>query len=223
MNIILNASIGPDGNPNGIIDAPKSALFYKSGSFYSINYSGSDSPNWDRVYFQSFRNSKYYLTDRDIGLTDAATGSFLYLKTTNSKNLNGWLLLGNKQPFIKALPTATPTQTLTPSLTPTLTYTITPTITVSRTPTQTPSLTATPTPTVSRTPRPTRTATPTATPTLTLTITPTLTSTPTSTITPTRTITPAITPTLTSTPTLTPTPVYYVALARAPGGVFNFP
>ena len=207
MNIILNASIGPDGNPNGIIDAPKAALFYKIGNVYSINYSGSNSPNWDIVYFQSFRNSKYYLTDEDIGLTVTDTGSFLYLKTTNSKNLNGWLFLGNKRPFISAPPKATPTQTLTPSLTPTITYTVTPTVTVSRTPTQTPSLTASPTPTVSRTPRPTRTVTPTATPTLTLTITPTLTSTPTSTITPTRTITP--TPTPTRTPTPTPTPTYY--------------
>ena len=92
MDIILKASLDSKGNPNGVIDAPKAALFYKTGSFYKINYSGSNSTNWEQVYINSLGISSFAVTLEDIRVQTVETGSFLYLKTTNIGNLYGWVL-----------------------------------------------------------------------------------------------------------------------------------
>jgi hypothetical protein len=178
MSIIIKNTIGIYGDPNNILDGPKGSQFYKTGSFYKINYSGSVASGWENVYFQKFGIPTYAITSEDASLNQTATGSFLYLKTTKIGNKNGWKLLANKSPTIRVDYTPTPTPTATPTATPTLTPTPTPTVepTLTSTPTPTPTPTSTPTPT--RTPRPTRppptpTATPTPTPTSTPTPTPT--------------------------------------------------
>lgn len=146
MDIILTTSVGPNGDPNGAIDAPKSALFYKSGSFYKINYSGSSSHNWQNVYLKNMSIPSYARTSEDVNLQASNTGSFLYLKTTNGGNSNGWILLSNKRPTIYVTPA--PTSTPTPTPTPTSNPTETPTPTSIYTPTPTPpASTSTPTPT----------------------------------------------------------------------------
>lgn len=93
MSLIFDESIPPTGNPEGILDGPNGTQFYKTGSFYSINYTGS----WENVYFQQYKLGGYYLTNEDIAIMTVATGSFLYVKTTNVGNLNGWVLLSNKR------------------------------------------------------------------------------------------------------------------------------
>ena len=100
MSIIVYSNPVTDGNPNGAIDAPKGAQFYKTGSFYKINYSGSLASGWQNVNFVPFNVSGYYLTDEDIKLLNPDTGSFLYVKTTAMGSKTGWTLLSNKSPFV---------------------------------------------------------------------------------------------------------------------------
>ena len=88
-----------NGNPNGVIDAPKGSLFFKKGSFYKINYSGSNSTDWKNLYFQPYNIPSYFLTDDDVQLIIPDTGSYLYNKTTESGIFTGWVFLSNKSPF----------------------------------------------------------------------------------------------------------------------------
>lgn len=162
MDVIFYSSPAYDGNPDGIIDAPKGAQFYKSGSFYKINYSGSVSPNWQNVRFIAISSPAYVLSPQDEIVTQYSTGSYLYVKSTNKGTTKGWTLLAeNVNAFVRIPLTPTPTTTLTPTPTPTVTYTPIPsvsvTLTPTKTPTPTPSITSTgaPLPTVTRTPYPT--------------------------------------------------------------------
>lgn len=100
MSIIVINTAGYFGDPNNVLDGPKGSQFYKTGSFYKINYSGSLASGWQNVNFVPFNVSGYYLTDEDIKLTNPDTGSFLYVKTTKVGNKNGWKLLSNKSPFV---------------------------------------------------------------------------------------------------------------------------
>lgn len=196
MSIIIKNTVGFYGDPNNVLDGPKGSQFYKTGSFYKINYSGSLAAAWEDVYFQKFGIPTYSITSEDVSLNQTATGSFLYLKTTKIGNKSGWKLLSNKSPTIRTeiKPTPTPTSTATPmpTATPTSTSTSTPTPTVEPTPTSTPTPTPTSTPTPTRTPRPTRPP-------------------------------PTPTPTPTATPTPTPTPTEYIAFGAPPGGFESFP
>jgi len=238
MSIIIRNTAGYFGDPNNVLDGPKGSQFYKTGSFYKINYSGSVASGWEDVYFKQLGIPTYSITSEDLALNQINTGSFLYVKTTKIGNKNGWKLLSNKSPTIHVdyipdstpTPTNTPTPTATPTNTPSATSTPTPTATPTNTPsaTSTPTPTATPTNTPSATSTPTPTATPTNTPSATSTPTPTATptNTPSATSTPTPTATPTNTPSATSTPTptATPTPTYYYeAMRRAPGGFESFP
>jgi hypothetical protein len=212
MSLIFNTYIPSDGNPNGILDGPKNSLFYKSGSFYKINYDGVNSTTWQNVYFTEYKNSVYTLTEQDVSILTKLSGAFLYVKRTPKGNLKGWELLKKANVFIQVTPVLTPTPTPTSTPTPTPAGTSTPT----PTPTPTPTSTPTPTPTATSTPEPTcppRPPRPTPTPTATPTPTPTPTATPTP------------TPTPTATPTPTPTPTIYdvYAYTFAPGGSEEFP
>ena len=100
MDIIINGSLNSKGDPNGVVDAPKSSLFYKTGSFYKINYTGSYSTNWQNVFVRSFGIPNFAVTVEDLKIQAVETGSFFYVKTTNEGNLQGWVLLANKTPFI---------------------------------------------------------------------------------------------------------------------------
>ena len=212
MSIIIRNTVGYYGDPNNVLDGPKGSQFYKTGSLYKINYSGSVASGWENLYFQQLGIPTYAITSEDLSLDQTATGSFLYVKTTKIGNKNGWTLLANKSPLIRTSnsPTPTPTNTPTPTATPTPTPTATPTPTNTLAPTPTPTATPTPTPHSTCPERPLRpTPTPTATP------TPTPTSTPTATPTPTSTPTP--------TPTPTPTDYYDYVFAAPPGGFESFP
>jgi len=66
MSIIINRSLDAYGNPNGVIDAPKAALFYKTGSFYKINYSGSNSTNWEQVYVKTIGYPQFAISEQDL-------------------------------------------------------------------------------------------------------------------------------------------------------------
>ena len=202
MSIIIRNTAGYFGDPNNVLDGPEGSQFHKTGSIYKINYSGSVASGWEDVYFKQLGIPTYAITSEDLALNQTDTGSFLYVKTTNIGNKNGWKLLSNKSPLIRTSNIPTPTPTATPTPTPTPTATPTPTPTATPTPTNTPTPTPTPTstPTPTRTPRPFR---PTPTPTSTPTPTPTATPTP--------------------TPTPTPTEYYYEAMRRAPGGFESFP
>ena len=197
MSIIIRNTIGYFGDPNNVLDGPKGSQFYKTGSLYKINYSGSVASGWENLYFQQLGIPTYSITSEDLSLNQISTGSFLYVKTTKIGNKNGWTLLSNKSPLIRTSNIPTPTPTNTPTPTPTNTPTPTPTNTLtSPTSTPTPTPTATPTPT----PHPTCPERP---------LRPTPTPTPTATPTPTPTATPTPTPTPTATPTPTPTNYYY--------------
>jgi hypothetical protein len=100
MSIIVYDNPSFDGDPNGSIDGPKGSQFYKTGSFYKINYSGSIPSGWQDVYFQPFNIQGYYLTNDDVKLINQSTGSFLYVKTTGTGSKTGWSLLSTKSPFI---------------------------------------------------------------------------------------------------------------------------
>ena len=211
-DIVIYDKPPANGNPNGVLDGPKGSLFFKKGTFYKINYSGSDSPDWRDLYFQPYNIPSYFLIDDDIQLVEKpSTGSYLYSKTTNIGVNTGWVLLSYKSPFFFPHPTATPTPTPTPTATPTATPTVTPTPTptVTPVPTDTPVPTSTPTPEPSVTPAPTSTPEPTGTPTPLPTSTPVPTATSTPTPEPTATPEPTQTPsgpTATPEPTATPTP-----------------
>lgn len=101
MSLYINRNPAPDGNPNGIIDAPLGALFYKTGSFYMLNASGSGVGTWEDVFFQPTSKPFIFRTEQDIVLLKKIqTGSFLYAKTTNSLYNTGWKFISNKSPFI---------------------------------------------------------------------------------------------------------------------------
>ena len=210
MSIIIRNTVGYYGDPNNVLDGPKGSQFYKTGSLYKINYSGSVASGWEDVYFQQLGIPTYSITSEDLSLNQISTGSFLYVKTTKIGNKNGWTLLSNKSLLIRTsnTPTPTPTNTPTPTATPTPTPTATPTPTNTLAPTPTPTATPTPTPHPTCPERPLR-PTPTPTPTATPTPTPTPTATP--------------TPTSTPTPTPTPTDYYYYVFAAPPGGFESFP
>ena len=194
--VVIKHIVPSDGNPEGLIEAPEGALFYKSNKIYKINYGGMGSSVWKNVTFSPFNKSPIFLTNEDLSEVPIPyTGSYVYEKSVEG-SAYGWKFLSNKG-MSYSKPKATPSITRTPTTTPTRTPTRTPALTPTRTPTRTP----TNTPTLSQTVTPTLTKTPTRTPTLTITTTPTLTVS--QTVTPTVTLNP--TPTLTVTPTNTPT------------------
>ncbi len=129
MSITYNAKIPADGNPDGIVDAPKGALFHKNGAFYKVNKSGSGATTWESVYFKAYSGPNYYLTDADMQLLLASTGSYLYTKNTIEGTPYGWAFLSNLSPnaprYANVAPSPTPTPTPTPA--PTATPTPTPT------------------------------------------------------------------------------------------------
>lgn len=102
MSLVLLSNLPPDGNPNGLIDGPKGTQFYKTGSFYKINYTGSVPSGWQDVVIQPFNIPGYYLTDEDIKLLNPEPNSFLYIKNTHSGTKIGWTLLATKSPFVKS-------------------------------------------------------------------------------------------------------------------------
>ena len=125
MSIIIRNTVGYYGDPNNVLDGPKGSQFYKTGSLYKINYSGSVASGWENLYFQQLGIPTYSITSEDLSLNQISTGSFLYVKTTKIGNKNGWTLLSNKSPLIRTsnIPTPTPTNTPTPTATPTPTPT----------------------------------------------------------------------------------------------------
>jgi hypothetical protein len=139
MSLIINKAPPPDGNPEGILNAPLNALFFKTGSFYKINNSGSDAIGWDDVYFSYFYGPFSMRTAQDIELLEnIELGTYLYVKTTEQVYNTGWKLLSKKSPFypqFSPTPTTTPTATVTP--------TVTATFVLTQTPTTSPSLTIT--------------------------------------------------------------------------------
>lgn len=206
MSVFINRAPPVSGDPNGVIYAPKDALFFKSGSFYKINYSGSYGNDWQNLFFKKSVYSKYFYTLLDTALIKKIdTGSYLYVKTTNELSNTGWKLVSNKSP-LQPFPTPTPSVTRTITPTPSVTKTATPTVTPTPTATPTVTPTATVTPTITPTKTSTQTPTPTRTPTKTPTLTPT--NTPTNTVTP--TLTPTLSPTNTVTPTVTSSPPWSV-------------
>jgi len=82
MSQYINRNPAPDGDPNGIIYAPNGALFFKTGSFYVLNTSGSSGGNWQDVFFQPTSKPFIFRTEQD-----------------NSYN-TGWKFVSNKTPFI---------------------------------------------------------------------------------------------------------------------------
>lgn len=100
MSVSFNFKIGYNGNPNGLLDGPKNTLFYKSGSFYNINYSGSVANGWQPAYFIPIGLPQYFITEADMLLSQGQTGSFLYVKTTDEGSKTGWKLLSNVGPLI---------------------------------------------------------------------------------------------------------------------------
>lgn len=101
MSQYINRNPTPDGDPNGIIYAPNGALFFKTGSFYVLNTSGSSGGNWQDVFFRPTSNPFIFRTEQDIALlTRIETGSFLYIKTTDNSYNTGWKFVSNKTPFI---------------------------------------------------------------------------------------------------------------------------
>jgi len=123
MSISYNHKIPADGNPEGIVDAPLGACFYKNGSFYKVNYSGSAAAGWVSAYFKSSTTPNYFLTSADIALLAMDTGSYLYTKTTPQGTPYGWTLISRAYMFNPQYlePTPTPTPTPPPS-TPYLQY-----------------------------------------------------------------------------------------------------
>lgn len=101
MSQYINRNPAPDGDPNGIVYAPEGALFFKTGSFYVINTSGSSVPNWQSVFFEPTSKPFIFRTEQDIRLLNQIeTGSFLYIKTTSNLYNTGWKFVSNKSPFI---------------------------------------------------------------------------------------------------------------------------
>lgn len=98
-SISYNNRIPSDGNPEGIVDAPKGALFHKTGSFYKVNHSGSVATGWVNVYFNPPQQARYFLTAADISLLSVDSGSWLYTKTTAQGTAYGWTLLSKETPF----------------------------------------------------------------------------------------------------------------------------
>jgi hypothetical protein len=220
-NVVVKGMIPSDGNPEGLVEAPKGALFHKSGSIYKVNYEGMDSANWRNIFFIPYDKARIFWTVEDVGrIPTPSTGSAVYEKEIDGGKL-GWRFLSDKGATYSIIPSVTPTPT--PTVTPTVTPTLTPTVTPTQTQTPTPTLSLTPTRSPAPTLTPTRT--PTRTPTVTPTVTPTISLTPTNT--PTPTLTPTVTPTKTVTPTPTRTPVVtpsgYFAMIPPPGGEETFP
>ena len=60
-DIVIYDKPPANGNPNGVLDGPKGSLFFKKGTFYKINYSGSNSPDWKDLYFQPYNIPSYFL------------------------------------------------------------------------------------------------------------------------------------------------------------------
>ena len=101
MNTITYiARIPPTGNPDGIIDAPSGALFFKDGPFYKVNYSGSIASGWAIAEFKAYTTPDYYLGADDVQLLTVDSGTALYTKTSISGTPYGWALLSNESPFI---------------------------------------------------------------------------------------------------------------------------
>ena len=101
MSIIVINTAGYFGDPNNVLDGPEGSQFYKTGSIYKINYSGSVASGWEDVYFQPLGIPTYAITSEDLSVGQTGTGSFLYVKTTKIGNKNGWTLLSNKSPFLQ--------------------------------------------------------------------------------------------------------------------------
>lgn len=99
MSITYSNKLPSNGSPEGIIDAPKGALFHKTGSFYKLNNSGSSAAGWVDVYFVPYSVPNYYLTAGDISLLTVDSGSWLYTKTTPQGTTYGWELLSRGTPF----------------------------------------------------------------------------------------------------------------------------
>jgi hypothetical protein len=99
--ITVRNRIPSDGNPDGIVYAPKNSLFYKSDEFYYISYSGSRSPSaWETVEFSPTTIPSLLKTTSDVELLSRVeTGSFLYVKTTAGTLSSGWELLTTKSLF----------------------------------------------------------------------------------------------------------------------------
>jgi hypothetical protein len=112
MDVIFYSSPAYDGNPNGIINAQKGTQFYKSGSFYKINYEGADPSSWQNVRFVAISYPKYLITTQDDAITQYSTGSYLYIKSTNKGSSLGWTLLAKDvNAFVHTTPTPTPSPT----------------------------------------------------------------------------------------------------------------
>lgn len=103
MSINLNVNIPADGDPEGLIDAPQGALFFKNNIFYKLNLSGSLANTWQDVNFQRNTIPSYYLTEKDVELLSCNTGSYLYVKTTVAGTPYGWEFLSNQSPFISTI------------------------------------------------------------------------------------------------------------------------
>lgn len=108
MSITYNASIPKDGNPEGIIDAPKGTWFHKTGSFYKQNNTGSFHSSWENVYFKPYSSPNYYLTAEDMPLLTVNTGSYLYVKNSVLGTRYGWAFVSYKTPFLSPQLAATP-------------------------------------------------------------------------------------------------------------------
>jgi hypothetical protein len=78
MSLYIKRNPPPDGNPNGIVYAPEGALFFKTGSFYRLKYSGSSqNGTWENVFFQPTTKNFVYRTVEDVELLSRTmTGSF---------------------------------------------------------------------------------------------------------------------------------------------------
>lgn len=102
MSLYIKRNPPPDGNPEGIIYAPQGALFFKTGSFYKLKYSGSNpSGDWENVRFGPTTNNFIYRTSADIDLLKRIeTGSFLYIKSTSQSSNTGWKFVSSKPLFI---------------------------------------------------------------------------------------------------------------------------
>ena len=87
-NVIINNIVPSDGDPEGLIEAQKGALFYKTGSLYKINYYGFFSASWQNVYFHPYNFSPVFLTSSDLDLIPAPnSGGYVYVKTLDSSSM----------------------------------------------------------------------------------------------------------------------------------------
>jgi hypothetical protein len=92
-NITIKGTIPSNGNPEGLVAADVGALFYKSGSFYKINYVGMSSSLWQNVVFDPFGKNRIFVTEEDLAsIPTASNESMIYVKDTESSSF-GWKFL----------------------------------------------------------------------------------------------------------------------------------